>query len=121
MEKIMVSKNKLLKTLKNNRTDHKRIFEDAMIGFRKAVVKELTKALKQAKNGGKLILKIDLIHPISFEDDYNKAIGLLELCVSETVDIDEVDYKNYILDDWGWKSTFSSASSSYSSGASFSS
>ena len=115
MEKIMVSKKQLLKTLKNNRTNHKRIFEDAMIGFRKAVVKELTTALKQAKNGGKLILKVNLIHPISFEEDYNKAIGLLELCVSETVDIDEIDYRNYILDDWGWKSTFSSASSSYSS------
>jgi len=121
MENIKVDKAKLLQTLKKHRTNHKKIYEDAMIGFRKAVIREATKILKQAKSDGELILKIDLVRPISFEKEYDKVVGLLELCISDLVEIDEIDFEKYILDQWGWQSTFSSASSSYSSGASFSS
>ena len=52
MDEIKVDKARLIKTLKKNRRKHRAIFLKAQEVYREQMIKELDRALDEAKNGG---------------------------------------------------------------------
>lgn len=115
MNEARVDRLNLLEVIKKNRAKHKEIVDDVFTNYRKRVIEELDKALVLAKSGKQLITNIQLIQPMDMTETYDRAIGMLEMCLDESVSLDTDEYDNYVLDKWDWSRQFSSSSASYSS------
>jgi len=102
---IKVSKADLLKKLKANKTEHVKIYEDAMNGWRKKVQTrcgEISQAMK-SKNDGVDLGFLDLDRPYTREGDYDMIIGMLEMDQDEgLVELDKDEYRQFVLDKWEW-------------------
>jgi len=121
MYEVKVKKDKLLGILEKNRKKHRAIFEKAIAGYRKEVIRHLDYALKIARSGKKIITIVRLVQPEDHTADYDRVIGMLKMSVDDEITIDDDQYQRYILDQWAWSGQFSSTSASYSSSTSLSS
>lgn len=120
-KKYNVKKSDLLTKLKENREKHVKEFKDAAEKYRAAVIVALEKELKRVQAGKKFTLAFRLPRPTSYEKDYDKVIGLLELTTDDIIEITPSDYEHYWLDNWNWKTSFSNTNAQYSGAASDSS
>lgn len=117
MNAVRVSKSMLLETLKRNRAEHRKIFLEALDGYRKEAIKQLEAQLERAKSGKKFSVYISLTQPQDQTKDYDRAIGMLELSLDTEISLPETDYRNYVLDEWNWKAQFLSSNVAYSATA----
>ncbi|MFH1722910.1 MAG: hypothetical protein ABH950_09945 [Candidatus Altiarchaeota archaeon] len=120
MYEVKVKKSELLNIMQKNREKHWAIFEKAIAGYRKEVIRHLDFALKAAKSGKKIITTVKLIQPQDHTSDYDRIIGMLKMSVDDEITIDSEQYRQYILDQWEWSRQFSSTSASYTSSSSLS-
>ena len=121
MYTVKVERGKLLNILKENREKHRAIYKETLDGYQKEVIRHLQFALDQALAGEKFITNIKLIAPKDYTENYNRIIGMLELSIEDMVEIDDTEYRQYILDEWTWKKDFEMSSSSYGGSSSSSS
>lgn len=113
MRNVNVKITDLLEILRKNRAEHRAIFEKALEGFRKEVIRQLERSLEDAKAGRRYRLRIDLIQPMDQTKEYDRAIGMLEMATDETIDLSEIDYACYVQDEWSWKNQFTASNSRY--------
>ncbi len=122
MDKIPLPRLTVLAKLKANAISHKAAYEAAIEGYRKALADKLRQLLSDVEAGRSLSTHVHLENePHSYLDDYEQAIGLLEMSQAETVALDTDDYRTFIMDHWSWTTSFSSSCSSYASSSSSSS
>jgi len=121
MYEVKVEKNKLLEILDHNRKKHRAIFEKAIAGYREEVIRHLDFVLENVKSGKKIITSVKLIQPQDHTADYDRVIGMLAMSVDKEIVINDIQYRQYILDEWEWSKQFSSTSTSYASSSSSSS
>jgi len=121
MKEVLVSKAKLLAKLRSNRAEHREIFLDALAGWQDQVTRALEKAVEEAKIGKKFCTEINLPRPEDHTSDYDVAIEEVIWSVSNSVTLTLFEFRNFVLDDWGWKPDFIKSSASYSSSSSRSS
>src|SRR5262249_5206495 len=114
METMKFDKSKLLEILKENRTAHRKIFEEACEGFKAKAISLLEEKLAMAKNGSRLAVYVSLPQPVDQTKEYDRAIRMLELTTEDIVSLDESDFAQYVMDDWAWKQQFLTSNSSYS-------
>jgi len=114
MQKIKVKKASLLEILHKNRRAHNGIFLEAQTGFRKAVIAELEGRLELARKGKKIEQYMRLPEPENHTRDYDRVISMLEMDLTDTVELSEADYAQYVLDDWDWKRQFLGTNRAYS-------
>lgn len=117
MKDVKIKKAKLLAELKKNRTQHRKIFEEAQKGFRAEVIKQLDERLAEARAGKKIDIHIRLQEPVDQTADYDRAIRMLEMSEDATILLSEADFACYVLDDWAWKRNFLISNSAYSKSA----
>ena len=118
MQQIKVKKAELLAILEKNRDAHHGIFLEAQEGFRKVVISELEKHLKLARNGKQQIKQyMALPEPEDHTRDYERVISMLKMDLSDTVELSERDYAQYVQDDWAWKRQFLGTNRIYSAKA----
>ena len=119
MEKIKVKKENLLQALKKNRETHISEYNEVHDEYQKDTIKALQKVLREAKKAQKN-QKIDVqVHtsaPVSQEKDYDIAIGMLEFSVDETFEINQQEYKQFVLNEWYWSDSFAYSKSMYLKG-----
>ena len=113
MREIKVNKAELLKKLRENRNEHRAIFEEALEGYRAEAIRLLDKALADAKKGRKIITYIHLQEPVDQTKDYDRAIGMLEMCVDNEITVTSQEYAQYVMDDWSWKEQFLATNTFY--------
>ncbi len=46
--------------------------------------------------------------------DYDRVISMLKMDLTDTVELSESDYSQYVLDDWQWKRQFLGSNRAYS-------
>lgn len=117
MEKVTVNKAEALAILKTNRAKHRDIFLEALDGYGKEATKILTQRLEEVKKGSRKQIYISLPEPSDHTKDYDRAIKMLEMNISDTVMLSEQDFNNYVMDDWNWKQQFLQSNSMYSATA----
>lgn len=117
MKDIKVKKAHLLEKLKANRDEHRKIFLEALDGYRKKCIELLDAELAKAKNGKQFHMYFSLTQPVDQTKDYDRAIKMLEMSVEDEVSLSELDFSNYVLDDWQWKRNFLSSNRAYSTTA----
>ena len=114
MPKIRVGKPKLVAILKTNRDAHRSIFIESQKGFRKVVIDELESRLKLARSGKRIDQYFHLPEPEDHTRDYDRVISMLQMDLTDTVELSEADYSQYVLDDWQWKRQFLGTNRAYS-------
>lgn len=120
MDTIKVKKEELLSKLKENRTNHRQMFETAQKGYKEMVIEELEKQLDNARKGKTVNTNIHLVAPKDQTKDYDRAIAMLEMdATGDLVELDQSEFSNYVLDDWSWKQQFTLSNSAYLTKAGF--
>lgn len=113
MKTVKVKRDELLEQIRKNRTAHRAVFEKALEGYRKAVIKRLTEMLEDAK-GGKRVEQVTLLmQPTNQTAEYDQVIKMLEMSVQDEIELTSQDFGCYVMDRWAWKSQFALSSSGY--------
>jgi hypothetical protein len=113
MDQVVVKKTELLAKVKANRYTHRDLFVKAQEGYRKEVIQELDRMLSDAKHGKPIRRAISLPEPIDRTKDYDRVIAMLEMSVSDEIELEEDDFDRYVLDNWDWKDLAISTNSQY--------
>jgi hypothetical protein len=114
MEKVTVNKKDLLETLKTNRAEHRKIFEEAIEGYRKTATRLLEEQVTKAKANKRFVTYIQLVQPIDQTKEYDRAIRMIEMSVDQTITLSERDFQQFVMDEWQWTSVFATNSVAYS-------
>jgi uncharacterized membrane protein len=112
---ITVRTVELRKALHENREKHRAVFLDAVEGYRKLVVQHLERALEDAKRGRQIRTHVELAEPMDQTRDYDRVIRMLEMEVRSEVEVTEVEFAQYVMDDWSWKRQFLATNLGYTS------
>lgn len=114
MRTITVKKNELFEKMKANRDQHRTIFLEAQEGYREAAIAELDKMLEEARSGKRIRRIVSLVEPMDQTSEYDRAIAMLEMSVSDTIELSAEEFNCYVLDQWRWKDQFNVSNASYS-------
>lgn len=113
MEKMTYRRDDLLKVLRENRANHRKEFEGAIKGYEEDAIARLQGLVKQMKAGKRPSLMISMPIPQDHTKDYDRVIRMLEMCVTDIIELDETDFQQYVQDDWAWKGQFSATNAMY--------
>jgi hypothetical protein len=112
---VRMGKNELLKRIKTNRDEHRKIYEEAMEGWKRSVIDALDAAYKDALEGKAYRVAFRLEQPEDHTDEYDTVIELLEASLDDEFELTYTHFSNYVLDKWGWQDHFLGTASSYGS------
>lgn len=121
---VSVATDKLLEILRANRATHIAEFSEAIEAYKVTV--EVTISEDQGRLAKYLInFKKDpksvrpqmafeaLRMPVCYEEEYDNAIGMLELHTGLEMKLDSSAYRRFIKDEWSWKQNFKAINSTY--------
>lgn len=128
MKTVRVEKEKLLETLKKNRSKHTKEYEEASEGYRdkliddyKKFIDKISDALNQLANTTIALENItlhfqhpSLIKPEDHTTDYSTAIEMLEWSVDDHVDLEQYEFEQFVQDKWDWTNLHATATVMYS-------
>lgn len=114
MNAIRVTKNDLLKAVRENREKHRTIFLEAQKSYRDMAITELEMHLADARGGKRISRSLTLIEPMDQTKDYDRVIRMLEMTSDDAILLEEHDFRTYVLDEWKWKSQFNVSNAMYS-------
>lgn len=116
MKKVLLDRNELLEIVRENKEKHVAEYHEAVTDFKKAVFNVTKENLSLARTGRlEEIARIKSIPnaPVSYEDNYNRAIRMLELSVEDQVELEEQIFNQLVLDEWHWKLMFTTMNATY--------
>lgn len=113
MSVVTVKKDELLETVRANRANHRKIFLEAVDGFRAKAIELLNERLKEAVAGRRVDVSIRLPRPVDQTRDYDKIIKMLEMSVDDEIELTQQEFAQYAMDDWSWKKQFSHINKAY--------
>ena len=115
MQQITVNKDELITILKENRINHQKLYDDAVVGYHEEVIEKLTEALDNAEAGSEYITNLKLSKPEHHIKDYDKIIGMLELSNESEIVLLPHEYDQYVADEWSWAGMTNSINTMYAS------
>lgn len=103
MDEVEIKKDQLISVLKKNRDEHKRLYDEAVEGYKEAILKKVGEAYRDLKSG-KLISMNEYSLPVppSHVAEYEDALEMLELSVYDTVTLTKREFRQYVQDKWDW-------------------
>ena len=118
MRSVKMNKLELLDIVRQNKEKHVAEFAESVEDFKKAVLKITADNVKLAKTGDlEKIASIKSVphRPTSYEDNYTRAIRMLELSVDDTIELEDDVFNQLVLDEWHWKNQFVASNALYKS------
>lgn len=103
----------LLTRLKENRENHRKVFDQAVIGYRKMAIAELDRSIADAKAGKKIKLFIQLTEPQDHTGEYDSIIDLYEMVEDDFIELEFGDFLRFVRDQWEWTAQFTQTTSMY--------
>lgn len=116
MQKHVVKRTELLAVLRKNREAHRGIFLKACEGYKAKAIKELEGMLDDARKGYRFARFLSLPEPVDQTREYDRAIRAMEMDVREEIELSGQEFAQYVMDDWGWKQTFTETNAPYFGG-----
>lgn len=114
MKSVKVSKVDLLVALRDNRSGHRAIFEEALEGYKDTVLGLLSQHVKDVKAGKVKMIQVFLPEPEDHTKDYDRVIRMVEMSLEDELELDQSEFRQYVMDDWSWKNQFLTSNSTYS-------
>lgn len=112
--KTRVARLELIKHIKQNRDQHKGIFDEAVVGYKKQAVALLDEHIARINKGRVMAVSVHLTVPENHTKDYDRVLMQLEMSHETDIELNDVDAKCFLMDDWEWKRQFLTANSTYS-------
>ncbi len=110
----------VLKALRENRSKHKQIVDEAKEGYSQKAADLLKKKLDEVlASSGRFIepLKFSIPLPVDQTKAYDVAIKMLELSQEPIIELTAQQVQHFVLDDWEWKGEFMTSNKMYSATA----
>lgn len=114
MHKITVSKDDLLETLIENKRKHRETYAEACEAYSEQMAKYLDRLADLFADGE--MPTVDLHRyprPQQFLDEYDEAIQMLEWHSEDEITLTNPEFKQFVMDEWGWKGQFAATSLAY--------
>jgi len=102
--KINVKKDELIAKIKENKENHIKEYDKAVVAYKKEAELQLMKEVARVQEGA-LDVKLDLITPINNADNYDKIIEMFEWEVAEVVELQQDEFKEYVQDEFDFAVT----------------
>lgn len=109
-----VKKEELLEILKKNRANHRKIFEEALEGYKKKMIALLLKMLKDVRKGKRVSHMISMPLPQNMTAEYDTVIRMLEMSTDNEVKLSAKDFQCFVEDRWEWRDNFIHSNAAYS-------
>ncbi len=106
MKKVCVDKVRLLKTLKENRAVHIEEYKDVYEAYRLQKIIQLESVLDRAKACMEFNLHFDGGEPVGHTDTFDAAIEMVQWSEEQVIELDQEDFRRYVLNDWDWVGRF---------------
>lgn len=122
MNAIKMNRLELLQIVRANKITHIAEFLEAVEDYKKLVLQIAQGNVKLAKTADLeqfKRIKAQPAAPVSYENDYQRAIRMLELSVEDVIEVEEDVFNQLVLDEWSWKRSFTMSNSTYKVGANF--
>jgi hypothetical protein len=113
MNQVTVYKHELLDKIKENRDNHRALFEKAIIAYREELKDWFQEQYDLVVEGKNFYTYFDGVEPQDHTKDYDTVIDMLEMSTEDKVNLSNAEFRQYVRDDWGWKGDFIATSSSY--------
>lgn len=113
LEQVKVEKAKLLETLQANRDKHVEAYNSAVANYRAEAVQALLRRVDELQGFKTLKLHFNLPEPRSFEEDYDRAIAMVEWSTEDEIILSEYDFRAFVLDQWNWREQFTTSTMHY--------
>lgn len=116
MHSVKIKKDELLGIVRENLNKHVKEYVESVEDFKALSLKVATANLKLVKTGDLAsISRIEAMPraPQSYEQNYQRAIRMLELSVDEVIELEEDVFNQLVLDEWTWKHSFVATSAMY--------
>jgi len=111
---VVMEAGDLLVTLKENLEKHTDEYKKAYEDYKKAYVSRLREIEKQfKKNPENAATVIQVRPPTDNSKVYLSVIERLKRSVLDFIALDAIEFNNYVMDDWSWKSDLSALTATY--------
>lgn len=114
MDKVTVRKEDLTKAVQANRDEHRKIFEEAVEGYKKRAIELLEQHIDRIKKGRVERITVSMPVPEDHTHDYDRVLKMLNMSTATEVELDEHRFAQYVMDDWAWQRQFLTDSSAFS-------
>src|SRR5262245_26533705 len=114
---ITARKDVLLKTLRENREEHRAVFERALEVYREKWIELLEAKIESAKRGDRISQTFRIPVPEDHTDDFDNAITMLEWHTGDEITLDDWQVATWIRNEWGWQQSFAANTGSYLAGS----
>lgn len=114
MNKVTVKKDELLEVLRENRSKHRAIVEEAWEGYIEHTKTMLAEQVALARKGVRRNYSIQITMPVDHTREYDLAIRMLEMEIEPNVEIDAHQFQQYVMDEWEWARQFTASNMTYS-------
>lgn len=117
MKTVIVKTDELINIVRENRDNHRSLFEEALEGYRKQAEDILKDHIERIRRGKVSEVRVYMPAPQDHTKDYDRVIKMLEMTLQAdqfTVELDQSTFSQYVQDDWSWKDEFVSSYNAYS-------
>ena len=95
---ITITKADLITKIKENKANHIKDYDQAVIDYKKEAKLQLETQLEELAEGS-LRIRVDLITPVNKADEYDKIIKMFEWEIKDEVVLDQSEFNEYVLDE----------------------
>lgn len=113
MQQVKVNTQELITKVQANRDAHRGLYEEAMEGYKNAVMAWLLLQIDYAKANAPFETYFNEARPEDHTDDYDNVLDMLKMTVDKEVVLNQHEFRQYVRDDWGWKNEFLATATSY--------
>jgi hypothetical protein len=116
MKSVKLNKKELLSIVRENKAKHIAEYNEAVKDYIEAARTIVNYNVSQINEGTLVsIAKCKLIPtaPTSYEDEYDRAIRMLELSIEKEIELEADVFNQLVLDEWQWKNNFAVMASTY--------
>ena len=116
MRSVKINKVELLGIVRENKSKHILEYKEAVDDFIEAARNIVNYNVDKINEGTvEAIAKCKPVPnaPLSYEDEYSRAIRMLELSVENEIELEADVFNQLVLDEWTWKNNFAMMASTY--------
>lgn len=95
---IRVNKADLIKKIQENKTNHVKDYNEAIVAYRQEAEKQLNEQLTELGKGS-LKIRLNLTQPVDARDEYDKILQVFQWEVDDIIELSQGEFNEYVLDE----------------------
>lgn len=111
---VTADKQQVLETLYRNKSIHSKIVKEAREGYVKKAMEAVKAKMDQLASGKLVALHFTLEVPQDHTKVYNTAIKALEMHTGKEIELDALQVRNLLMNEWDWMDHFLLSNQVYS-------